>query len=148
MYPHLKNPHKYTGSTKSITARSGWEINFITKFLDSRTDVIEWSSEDIIIPYIKPTDNRVHRYFPDFYMKVVDNNNNTREYILEIKPKKETTQPIIPKRKTKNYITAVTTWLVNSAKWKYAQQYCIDQKKMGRDLSFIILTEVDLKGII
>ena len=39
-------------------------------FLDSDPRIIEWSSEEIVVPYISPVDNRTHRYFVDFYVKM------------------------------------------------------------------------------
>ena len=39
-------------------------------YCDKNDNILEWASEEIAIPYRSPIDNRVHRYFPDFYMKV------------------------------------------------------------------------------
>ena len=39
-------------------------------YCDKNDNILEWASEEIAIPYRSPVDNRVHRYFPDFYMKV------------------------------------------------------------------------------
>ena len=39
-------------------------------WLDNNDSIIEWGSEELVIPYRSPVDNRVHRYFPDFYVKV------------------------------------------------------------------------------
>ena len=41
-------------------------------FCDHTPSIVEWGSEEVIIPYRCPTDGRVHRYYPDFYVKVVD----------------------------------------------------------------------------
>ena len=51
----------------------------------------EW--EVIIIPYRSPVDGKVHRYFPDFYIKVTESMGYTKKYIIEIKPKKQTAPP-------------------------------------------------------
>ena len=59
--------------------------------------------------------------------------------MLEVKPKKQTIQPEPQKRVTKKYITEVTTYVVNEAKWKAATEYCLD-----RGWDFKILTEHDL----
>jgi DNA-directed RNA polymerase subunit RPC12/RpoP len=55
---------------------------------------------------------------------------------LEIKPKKQTVPPEQRKRVTKQYIQEVATWGVNQAKWKAAQDYCLD-----RGWNFRIITE-------
>ena len=39
-------------------------------YCDRNDKILEWGSEEIIIPYRSPLDGRVHRYFPDFYVKV------------------------------------------------------------------------------
>ena len=78
----------------------------------------------------------MHRYFPDFYVKARDKNGNITEQLLEVKPKKETREPTKKKRITKQYITEVTTWGKNQAKWKAAEEYCLD-----RGWQFKLITE-------
>ena len=56
--------------------------------------------------------------------------------IIEVKPKKFTKKPQIPKRKTKAFVKEVYEWGRNSAKWEAAREYCRD-----RNMDFIILTE-------
>lgn len=63
-----RHPEKYKGDVSNIVYRSSWELQFMN-FCDSSPAVIEWSSEEIAIPYVKPTDNKVHHYFLDFWMK-------------------------------------------------------------------------------
>lgn len=63
------NPHKYNGDPNNIIYRSRWEARFMS-FLDKAPDVIQWSSEEFFIPYRCKTDGRVHRYFPDFKVKM------------------------------------------------------------------------------
>lgn len=130
-----QNPKKYKGDPTNIIFRSLWERKFM-KHLDENASVLEWSSEEIRIPYISPLDNRYHRYFPDFYVKAVDSDGILKEMLIEIKPKKETKEPTKKKRITKQYITEVTTWGKNQAKWKAAEEYCAD-----RGWQFMILTE-------
>jgi hypothetical protein len=108
-------------------------------FLDENPSVIQWSSEEIVIPYLSPVDRKVHRYFPDFYVKVRDKDNKIREMIWEIKPQKESVPPKKRSRVTQKYITEIVTWGVNDAKWKAAQEYCLD-----RNWQFKVLTENDL----
>jgi hypothetical protein len=108
-------------------------------YLDENKSIIQWSSEEIAIPYISPIDNRYHRYFPDFYIKARDKNGNIVEQLLEVKPRKETIEPTKKKRITKQYITEVTTWGKNQAKWKAAEEYCLD-----RGWQFKLITEKEL----
>lgn len=130
-----KNPKKYKGDPTNIIFRSLWERKFM-HHLDTNTAVVEWSSEEVIIPYRSPLDNRIHRYFPDFYVKARNADGSIKEMIVEIKPKKETKEPVKKKRITKQYISEVTTWGKNQAKWSAAEEYCED-----RGWEFMILTE-------
>jgi len=130
-----KHPEKYKGDPTQIIYRSGWERRLMV-YLDENKSVIQWSSEEIAIPYISPLDNRYHRYFPDFYVKAIDKDGNITEQLLEVKPKKETKEPTKKKRITKQYITEVTTWGKNQAKWKAAEEYCLD-----RGWQFKLITE-------
>lgn len=109
------------------------------KWCDNNTSVIEWGSETVIIPYISPLDKKVHRYFVDFYMKVIDKNQVTKKYLVEIKPEKFTKPPEKPKKLTKKFIDEVFQYGVNEAKWKAAFEFCSD-----RNMQFLILTEKDL----
>ena len=133
-----KNPKKYVGDPNNIIYRSSWECK-IMSWLDKNDDILQWASEELIIPYLSPVDNRVHRYFPDFYVKVKDKMGEIREMIWEIKPKKESGPPQKRSRITQKYISEVVTWGVNEAKWKAASEYCKD-----RGWSFHIFTEKEL----
>ena len=84
-----KNYKKYTGDPTKIVYRSLWERRFM-QYCDDNNNIIEWGSEEIIIPYISPVDKKVHRYFPDFYIKVRESNGSIQKYIIEVKP-----QPIL-----------------------------------------------------
>ena len=66
------NPKKYRGNPTRIIYRSMWEKKFMI-FCDRTRSIVEWGSEEIIIPYRCPTDGKVHRYYPDFYIKVLNN---------------------------------------------------------------------------
>jgi hypothetical protein len=133
-----KHPEKYKGNPTNIIYRSLWERKLMV-YLDENKSVIQWSSEEIVIPYRSPLDNRIHRYFPDFYVKARDEAGNLKEMILEVKPKKETKEPAKKKRITKQYITEVTTWGRNQAKWAAASEYCSD-----RGWEFKLITEKEL----
>ena len=103
------NPKKYKGNPSRIDYRSLWERKFMV-YCDTNNSILEWGSEEVIIPYLSPWDGRVHRYFPDFYIKVREHNKTTKKYIIEIKPKKQCKPPIAtPKRKTKKWFGEVKT---------------------------------------
>lgn len=132
------NPKKYKGDSQNIIYRSLWERNFM-KYCDINENIISWSSEEIVIPYRSPIDNKVHRYFPDFHIKVKEQNGEIKNYIIEIKPKRQTIEPEIKKRKTKGYIYEVVEYAKNQSKWEAAKEFCDD-----RNWTFKILTEEDL----
>jgi len=110
------------------------------KYCDLNDSILEWGSEEVVIPYRSPLDNRIHRYFVDFYIKVEDVNGNIKRYLIEVKPKRQTTPPPKPKRQTKKYIYEVTEYAKNQAKWKAASEFCED-----RQWNFMIITEDELK---
>ena len=134
-----RNPKKYKGNNiHQITFRSGWELKVMTHF-DVNPNVLEWSSECVVVPYISPIDQRTHRYFPDFLAKLRKKDGSIKTYLYEVKPHAQTIEPQKKSRITKKYINEVYTWGVNSSKWQAAMQYC---DKMGWE--FAILTEKDL----
>ena len=129
-------PKKYKGDSDNIICRSSWERRFCN-YCDLNENVLQWGSEEFWIPYKSPVDKRVHRYFPDFYIKVKQSSGVTKKFIIEVKPKYQTKPPVKnPKRKTKKWYKDVQNWGINSAKWKSANQYCED-----KGMEFKILTE-------
>lgn len=134
----ISNPSKYKGDIHNVIYRSSWELRFM-KYCDHNSAIVEWGSETMIIPYKSPVDNKVHRYFVDFYVKIKDSSNKITKYLIEIKPEKFTKPPEIPKRKTKRFIEEVFNYGTNQAKWKAANEYCQD-----RGMKFLVLTEKDL----
>jgi hypothetical protein len=132
------NPQKYMGDHKNIIYRSSWECR-VMHWLDKNPNIVSWASEELIVPYKSPVDNKFHRYYPDFLVKVRTKEGKLKTLMIEVKPKKQTQEPKKQKRVTKQYINEVTTWGVNSAKWKAANEYCQD-----RGWVFQIITEDDL----
>ena len=132
------NPKKYKGNPQNIIYRSLWERKFMV-YCDTNDKVLEWGSEEIIIPYISPWDSKVHRYFPDFYIKVKQSSGNIKKFIIEVKPKKQTRPPKPVERKTKRWIKEVRTFGINEAKWKHATKW-----SENTDMEFKILTEEEL----
>ena len=135
-YPSF--PRKYKGDTPNIIYRSLWERKFMV-YCDKNAKILEWGSEEIALPYISPHDSRVHRYFPDFYIKVQENTGKIKRYLIEVKPLKQTTKPKKPKRQTKGYIREAFEYARNQAKWKAAREYCAD-----RMWEFKVITEKEL----
>jgi hypothetical protein len=135
-YPSF--PRKYKGDPTNIIYRSLWERKFMV-YCDKNQNILEWASEEIAIPYRSPIDNRVHRYFPDFYMKVKETNGKIKNYVIEVKPAKQTKPPKKPKRQTKGYIREAYEYAKNQAKWKMAKEFCAD-----RQWVFKVVTEKEL----
>ena len=131
-------PRKYKGNPSNIIYRSLWERKFMV-YCDLNQNILEWGSEEIVIPYRSPIDNRVHRYFPDFYVKLKETTGKTKKYIIEVKPKRQTKPPSRPKRQTKGYLREVYEYARNQAKWEAAVDYCKD-----RLYEFKIMTEDEL----
>lgn len=114
----LLNPEKYTGNPKKIVFRSMWERKFML-YCDKTPEVLEWSSEEIVIPYYFNEKDR--NYYPDFYIKFIKDDDTVEESVIEIKPYYQ------------------RTYEQNKAKWRFAEEYC---KK--HNYTFKILTEREL----
>jgi hypothetical protein len=135
-----KNPHKYRGDVNNIVFRSSWEYKLM-KFLDDYDDVLEYGSEEIIIPYISPLDGKMHRYFVDFYVKLRDSSGKIQTYIIEVKPWVQTQPPVQKKRVTAGYLKECQTFAVNQAKWKAAEKFA-----QINGIQFKVMTEKELFG--
>lgn len=132
------NLNKYIGKGLPI-CRSSWELKFC-RWLDFNKNVIEWGSESIAIGYFDPVKNKKRTYYPDFYMKSVSKDNRIEQYIIEIKPYKQTIPPKPGKGKRKlSLISEQKVWITNNAKWNAALALC---EKMN--FKFKILTEKNL----
>jgi len=134
-----QNPEKYVGDPKNIIYRSLLERRFMV-FCDTNPSVMRYASEEFFIPYLSPVDNRIHRYFPDFYIEVQKADGSIDKIVIEVKPSKETEPPKLNKRKTQRYLNESKTFAVNTAKWDAARQFC---EKKG--FKFQILTEKELR---
>ena len=121
-----------------IICRSSWERKFC-QWCDMNNSIVSWASEEFSIPYVSPKDNRVHKYYPDYLIKVKENNDTIKTYVVEVKPYKQTRPPKTPKRKTKSYLTECVTYAVNQAKWKAAKEFCEDHR-----IEFKVVTEKEL----
>jgi predicted TIM-barrel fold metal-dependent hydrolase len=108
------------------------------KYLDDHPNVIWWGSEELVIPYWSPVDNKKHRYFPDFVAKIRQKNGVVKTFVIEVKPEAQT-KPPIQKRKTQRYIQEAATYVINQSKWKAATEFCKDH-----GWEFQVLTEKHL----
>ena len=135
-----KNPKKYRGDPTNIVYRSGWEKR-VMHWLDENINVIAWSSEEVVIPYISPIDGKMHRYFVDFYVEAIDKNAQIKTMLLEVKPAAQSKEPKKKQRTTKQYISEVMTYGINQAKWYAAKRYA---EKQGWE--FKVITEAELFG--
>lgn len=134
-----KNPSKYRGDITNITWRSTWELRML-KYLDENPNVLEYASEEIVIPYLSPLDNKVHRYFVDLYAKIKSPNGVIKKYLIEVKPHSQTIQPQMTNTKSKKtYIRESLEWIKNNSKWAAAKEWCA---KYG--MEFIVLTEKEI----
>ena len=120
----IKNPKKYKGNPTNIIYRSLMELRFM-KWCDKSDKILKWSSEEIVIPYISPIDNKRHRYFPDFLIHTAKG-----WFLIEVKPlvqskppKKLLVENLDTKRK-RRYLRSVRQWVVNEAKWIAAKKVC------------------------
>ena len=132
-----QNPQKYNGNPDNIIYRSSWELRCM-KWFDDNPNIIWWSSEELAIPYYSPVDKRMHRYFPDFIIKVKRKDDTIMTYVVEVKPEAQTKKPT-QKRKTKNFLRESITYVVNQMKWKAADEFC-----HAHGWQFKIVTEKDL----
>lgn len=131
-------PEKYQGDANNIICRSSWERRFCY-WCDHNQNIISWASEEFFIEYVSPVDNRVHKYFPDYLIKVKESTGRIKTYVIEVKPKKQTVPPKQKSRVTKSYLHECKTYAVNQAKWAAAKEWCAD-----RMLEFKVITEQEL----
>ena len=131
-------PKKYKGDVRNIIYRSLWERKFMV-YCDLNENILEWGSEEIALPYRSPIDNRIHRYFPDFYIKYKNKSGKIVKSLIEVKPLKQTTPPPKPQRQTKGYLFEAYEYAKNQAKWEAAREFCKD-----RMWEFKVLTEKEL----
>ena len=128
------HPQKYRGNPTNVIYRSLWERKFMV-FCDNNPSILQWGSEEIIIPYRAP-DGKIRRYYPDFWIKVREKSGKITKYIIEVKPKKQTQPPNVKNKKTAKYRNEALTYAKNQTKWSAAREYCED-----RQMNFLILTE-------
>jgi hypothetical protein len=132
-----KYPQKYIGSTPVY--RSTMELKAF-RYLDNNPNVLNWSSESVVVPYISPADGKMHRYFVDLVAKLKSKDGTIKKLLIEVKPEKQTKPPTeSPNKKQKTILYEKYTFAVNSAKWKAAQEWC-----KSKGYTFLILNEKHL----
>ena len=114
----VKDRKKYVGDPDKVVYRSLWERNAF-RWVENQPNIVEWGSEEVIVPYICETDRKVHRYFIDLYFKTTDG----KKYLIEIKPSKETKPPKKPARQSRRYLSEALTYVKNQSKWKAANKF-------------------------
>jgi hypothetical protein len=137
-YFRPKNPAKYKGNPTNIIYRSRWELKLMMN-LDEHPEVVQWSSEEFCIPYRSPVDGKIHRYFPDFWVKKRKPDGTFESMVIEVKPAAQTVAPKPQNKPNRRYINEVFTYGINSAKWTAAESFCKD-----RNWKFVIFTEKEL----
>lgn len=138
------NPEKYVGDIKNIIFRSSWERRFLY-WCDMNPAVLKYASEEIVIPYICRTDGQPHRYFVDFWARILINKETgkTQDYLFEVKPAKETKMPKKRKKqKESSYLYECQTYLKNVSKWEAAKEFA-----EKRNMKFFLVTE-NTKGFL
>lgn len=129
------------GNPTQIVYRSGLELK-VMLYLDNHPQVVSWSSEEVIVPYRCKTDNRRHRYFPDFLVKM-KKGDKIETVMIEVKPESQTIPPVKKTQKQKTYINEVMTYAKNYSKWEQATIFCEE-----RGWKFKILTDKEIYGIV
>jgi hypothetical protein len=127
-----KHAEKYVGDITKVTYRSSWERRFM-EFCDNNVNILKWGSEEIRIPYLKPTTKKIHNYFPDFFIMYRNAKGDIVKEVIEIKPKKEA----VMTKKSSTYDKVAI--VINMAKWDAAKQFCD-----AHGMIFRILTEDSL----
>ena len=129
-----KNPEKYRGDVTQIVFRSSWEIKVMRR-LDEDPNVVEWSSECVVIPYKDKSTGRMRRYFPDFYVRRRDE----KCLIVEVKPAKESVPPVREGKSEQRFLKECLTYAKNQSKWEAAREWC-----GRRGWEFLVITEREL----
>ena len=138
-YYQLQKPEKYIGDVNNVFYRSSWELEAF-KFCENNPNVLKWGSEEIAIPYSKPTPNggvKPAKYYPDLYMEYRDKEGNIQKVIIEVKPKKQTKAS--RSRNPANKMYENQMYFINQLKWDAAKNWC---EQNG--IRFIVMTESDM----
>jgi hypothetical protein len=133
----VKNPNKYIGDLDNVIYRSSWEKKFMER-CDVDKRIIKWKSEGHPIRYFSDVDQKWHRYFIDFFIQIINKQNNVENLAIEIKPHHQTQRP----QKTsseKRYLMEMKTYVTNQCKWRAANHWA-----SMNGFRFLVLTEREL----
>ena len=135
-----ENPSKYAGDCNNIIYRSMWERRCM-KYFDNNPSILQWASEEVVIPYYDTSTRKVRRYFPDFLIKIKDKNGKEKTHLIEVKPSKDMRPPVggIGKKKS-TVLYEMKTYQMNRDKFAAARKWCDD-----RNIIFDIWTEKHLQ---
>ena len=115
--------------------KSSLELKML-KYCDLNKFVKYFSLEPFPIPYLKPTDGKIHRYYVDFFLEFQTGD----KVLVEIKTYSETVKPQKPKKLTQKSIQefneSVQTYIINVSKWKACKEFA-----ERHNMKFMILTE-------
>lgn len=105
LFPQLKHD--------KIIYRSSYEKKFII-WLEQNKLVKYWGSECFSIPYSLVIDNKIHNYYPDYFVEL----NNGECWVVEIKPYNQTQKPV------NENCWAAKEYIKNMCKWKATKEFC------------------------
>lgn len=108
-----------------IIYRSSYEKKFMT-WLETHKTVKHWGSECFCIPYYYVVDEKMHKYYPDYFVEFEDGTC----MVVEIKPSNQTKKPI------NENCWAYKEYVKNMCKWKATKEFC-----EAKGYKFKILTE-------
>jgi len=133
-----RHPEKYVGDVNRIRFMSSWELKF-DQFLDNNPNILRWSSEEISIPYVKPTTGRIHKYYPDYWVEYQTKDGTIIQEVIEVKPSSQVKPPKRRGKRRKTQVYEDLTYAINIAKWTAAKAFCDSQ-----GIRFRIVTENQL----
>lgn len=118
-----RHPEKYMGDADNIVIRSSWEWK-VFEFCDNNVNVLRWGSEEIAIPYYKPTPigMKPANYFPDLYVEYMNAEGKLIKELIEVKPEKFTKASKSRNHATKAFENA--QYYINMAKFQAANSWC------------------------
>lgn len=134
------NREKYLGKDNPRYL-SSWELKLFS-FCDNSNNIIKWCSEKVIIPYFDSIAKKNRNYYVDMLFSMKTENNKIINYLVEIKPYRETQPPKNSKRKKPSTLLyEQLTYQKNQDKWKAAKIFA-----EKNNLKFVIITENELSN--
>lgn len=129
----VKNVNKYEGDFTNVVYRSMWERHCF-EWCDNNSEIVKWSSEEVVVPYFYDVDKKYHKYYIDLKIKF----KNKKTFLIEVKPHRQTKPPRGNKR-SKQYVSEAFTFIKNQQKWEAADNFAKD-----RGWHFEVWTEKEL----